>query len=82
MAYINVGAYVGMQRPKTKKALREAMRDDPHNVIFEQTSLFTNEFPRSFTGNDLPAATLVVAGPDPERKRSWFANVSPAGKVS
>lgn len=38
MAYVNVGAYVNGVRPKTKKALKEAMANAPETVQFDRTS--------------------------------------------
>ena len=63
------------ERPKTKKALKEAMRDDPASVVFDPTAAFgTQEFIR---GDDVPSGVvLVVVGPDPYTKRTWYANVT------
>ncbi len=75
MPYINVGATISGQRPKSKKALREALRDAPGTVEFDGTSPLGPQFSGGVA--DIPdGATLSVCGPDPYRKRDWWANVS------
>lgn len=69
------GAYVGATRPATKKALRDAIAADPSRVTFEATSLFGDEYDGPADG--LPdGVTVYVTGPDPYRRRNWYANVS------
>lgn len=69
------GAFVGYSRPKTKKALREAVAADPSEVRLEATSMFGNEYDGSLS--DAPTGqTFYVVGPDPYTKRSWYAQVS------
>lgn len=80
MGYVNCGAYVNGTRPKTKKALKEAMANDPSHVRFDSTSMFDN---LHCTGVGIPeGTTLSVVGPDPYTKRSWYATVTDKGKVS
>lgn len=68
------GAYVGSDRPATKKALREAIAADPSRVTFEATSLFGDEYDGPADG--LPdGVTVYVTGPDPYRRRNWYAAV-------
>ena len=83
MSFINVGAYVGGQRPKSKKALREALAASPGTVFFDSTAAFG-----AHAGEDLPAVrlpeilggdVLEVVGPDPYSKRNWYATVAVAG---
>lgn len=83
MSYINVGVFINGMRPPSKKALREALRDAPETVIFDQTALIRNEF----NGGPIPGGTyitpplipagtnLTVVGPDPYRNRKWYASV-------
>lgn len=76
MSYINTGAYVDGERPKTKKALREALRDTPHLVSFDGTSPLSPDGGRNYRADEVPAGTtLVVCGPDPYTKRNWWAQV-------
>jgi hypothetical protein len=85
MIYINVGAFVSGERPRTKKALREALRDTPDAVIFDRTLIPGRHLPPEFRGNYLPVTgthriptgvTLSVVGPDPYRVRKWYASVT------
>lgn len=78
MAYINVGAYIDGKRPKSKTALKTALKDAPETVRFDCTAAVGPDAGRSdIMGNDLPAGdTLTVCGPDPYTKRSWYASVS------
>lgn len=64
----------------SKKAFREAMKNEPENVTFTGTSIFDPD--TQFSGvecrNHEP---LIVVGPDPYRNRKWYANVK-CGKVT
>lgn len=79
MSYINVGVFINGERPPSKKALREAVKDAPETVTFDQTAL--GPF-RTTQGTYLTPAqiqdgeTLTVAGPDPYRNRKWYASVT------
>jgi hypothetical protein len=85
MAYINVGAFVNEERPRTKKALREALASAPDTVWFDQTSAFLAPGwdPRIHLDGLEPGVTLTVVGPDPYRDRRWYASVTRdrAGKI-
>jgi hypothetical protein len=72
------GVYVRGFRPKTKKALREAIESDPSSVSLEATSIFGNEYGGSIL--HMPEGkTVYIVGPDPARKRSWYANLTRHG---
>lgn len=71
-AYIN--DYV---KPKTKKALREAVATDPESVTFEDTSAFNSR--GTITVSELRPSDVIV-GPDAYTTRNWYANVK-NGKV-
>lgn len=78
MAFVNVGASVNGERPLTKKALREALRDNPESVYFDSTALMG---PRAgeivmATPRDIGVDKLSVVGPDPYTRRTWYATVS------
>jgi hypothetical protein len=60
-------------RPPTKKALREAVTASPEDVFVEETSVFGNEFEGWLS--DAPEGHYHIVGPDPQRKRSWFATI-------
>lgn len=81
MNHINVGAYVDGVRPKTKKALKEAVKAGKH-VEFDGTALRDegNRYTVQHTianQNDV----LQVTGPNPYRDRRWYATVK-NGKVT
>ena len=72
------GVYVKGFRPKTKKALREAINSDPSGVSLEATSPFGNEYGGSIL--HMPEGeTVYIVGPDPYNKRSWYANLTRHG---
>lgn len=76
MAFENVGAYIGNSRPKTKKALREAIANlGETEVYFDTTSPFSTT--SGYSLSQIPVGVkLSVVGPDPHTKRSWYATVS------
>lgn len=78
MAYINVGARVNGERPRTKKALREALATAPDTVTFDQTAMFpgTGYGAMIRPGEIAPGGMLTVVGPDPYTSRKWYATVT------
>ena len=73
------GVHIRGFRPKTKKALREAIASNPSDVSLEATSIFGNEY----GGNILhmpEGKAVYIVGPDPYRKRSWYANLTRKGE--
>jgi hypothetical protein len=75
MSYINMTAYVDGKLPKTKKALKEAVRDDPESVTLEAQSHFDRDTPSSPIY--IPkGVTVQVCGPDPHRDRRWYASIT------
>lgn len=72
-SYINTGAYVNGIRPKSKKALREAMAADPSTVSFDRTAIGFDG-----SGYQAPAEgiSIQVTGPDPYNDRRWYATVT------
>jgi hypothetical protein len=71
------GIYVDYERPKSKKAVKEAVADDPSRVRIEATSLFGNEYDGSVS--DAPDGTYTFVGPDPYRKRNFYGTIKVAG---
>ena len=83
MEYVNAGARISGARPKTKKALREALQTAPETVTFDPTSLH-HEFGPPITGDAIPEhVSLSVCGPDPYTSRRWYTQVtaSPDGPL-
>jgi hypothetical protein len=86
MSFINAGAKdLDGNRIKSKKALKQALSQDPASVVFDGTSpMGPQHFSRPATVAALPEGyTLTVCGPDPYTKRSWWANVTMVnGKIT
>jgi hypothetical protein len=60
-------------RCETKKQLKEAVRDIPHKVYLKSTSNFGGWSGRA---DELPKdMEFLVVGPDPYRRRNWYATV-------
>lgn len=67
------GAFISGNRPKTKKVLKEAYTAGKE-IILDSTSAFGPAFYGS--AEDLKEGdNFVVVGPDPYRKRNWYASV-------
>jgi hypothetical protein len=77
VAFINAGAFVDGNRPATKKALKDAVKDNPASVWFYGTSPMGPACPRTLA-ELAPGTTLTVAGPDPYNSRKWYASVTVA----
>ena len=75
------GTFVDGNRPKTKKALREALQSTPESVTLEATSLFGNEYHGPVTS--APVGTYSIVGPDPHTSRKWYGQITvlPTRKV-
>ena len=69
-------AYVNGQKPKTKKALREAVASG-QDVVFTDTGFVNNK--GTLTADQLSPSDVIV-GPDAHTARNWYANVR-NGKV-
>jgi len=67
-AYVDQGA--GWRKPKTKKALREALLNGLP-VCFEDTSGFNNR--GTVTADELTPSDVIV-GPCAFTARNWYAN--------
>lgn len=84
MGYVNVGAYVDGRRPKSKKAVREALADNPLRVHFDVTSGLGSHAGRTFQGDQVPlGVTLSLVGPDPYTDRRFYGSIvkRPDGRV-
>lgn len=68
------GLFINMARPKSKKALKEAIAAEVA-VYAEATSFFGNEFDGLIY--NLPKTQKVVfVGPDPERDRRFYGTIA------
>ena len=60
---------------KTKKELKELVKEDPANVYFYSTGMFGNQF-NGNVSNMHSTDSLTVVGPDPYNARNWYATIS------
>lgn len=67
------GIFIRSQRPKTKKAIKEAVASDPASVRIEATSLFGNEYDGLVS--DAPDGTYHFVGPDPYTRRNFYGDI-------
>jgi hypothetical protein len=65
-------------RFKTKRELREAVEGGAGGVSLEATSFFGDEFDGYLL--DAPDGEYSVVGPDPYRRRNWYATIIKHGK--
>lgn len=72
------GIWVDGNRPRTKKALKDALASDGA-VSLEATSLFGNEYDGPI--ESAPDGEYYVVGPDPYRARNWFAQITVKGST-
>lgn len=74
------GIYVGMARPASKKAIKQAVADGMA-VYLEATSIMGNEYDGPVDA--APDGTYFFVGPDPYRNRKYTGQIIvKAGKVT
>jgi len=71
------GIYVNFARPKSKKAIKEAVAISPESVHLEATSIFGNEY--SGPVSQAPDGSYSFVGPDPHTKRSFYGTITKLG---
>ena len=75
------GIYVNGERPKTKKALKEAIKNyngkGATSIVLEATSIMENEYGGALI--DAPNSRYYIVGPDPYKSRKWYANITKQG---
>lgn len=70
------GIFINGQRPRSKRALKEALADDPTRVEVEWTSLFA-ALPSWSRVSDMPLGSSVTfVGPDPYTRRNFYGTIS------
>jgi hypothetical protein len=67
-------AYVNGVKPKTKKALRDAIKGDPRSVSLYDLNMIGNKGTRR-ADEIVEGEKVSVVGPDAERDRKWYATV-------
>ncbi|MCP4902632.1 MAG: hypothetical protein GY906_37180 [bacterium] len=68
------GIYVDFKRPKSKKQVKEMVKENPARVSLEATSPFGNEYDGPL--DRAPAGYYVFVGPDPSRSRKFFGEIT------
>jgi hypothetical protein len=68
------GIFINGQRPKSKKAVREAVAANPATVRAEATSMFGNEFDGSLA--EYGGGTISFVGPDPYTDRRFYGTIT------
>ena len=74
------GIFIGLDRPKSKKQVREQVEVDATKVRLEATSVFGNEYDGPVS--QAPDGEYYFVGPDPYTKRNFYGTVKvAAGKI-
>jgi hypothetical protein len=76
------GLFIAGARPKSKKAVKEAVANDPRSVRAQATSLFGDEYDGPIMS--LPSgASVAFVGPDPYNDRRFYGTIErhPSGKL-
>jgi len=68
------GIFIGYSRPKSKKAIKEAIAADPSRVRLEATSAFGTEYDGPVL--DAPGGVYYFVGPDPYTKRTFYGQIT------
>jgi len=68
------GVFVNGSRPKSKKAVKEALADPTASVRLEATSMFGNEYDGDVYA--APAGRYDFVGPDPYTKRNFYGSIT------
>lgn len=67
------GIYINGQRPKSKKAIKDAIAADPASVSIDSTSMFGGFSGPVTEGSD---GDYMFVGPDPHTKRSFYGTIT------
>lgn len=75
------GIFINGKRPASKKEIRICAADahDVRTIRLEATSYFGNEYDGLLS--DAPDGTYTFVGPDPERNRKFYGNITKTGDV-
>ena len=72
------GVFIKNDRPKSKKAIKEAIAANAASVSLEATSIWGNEWDGPVT--EMPEDKPVYfVGPDPHRKRNFYGSITRKG---
>lgn len=67
------GIFVNGRRPKSKKAVKEAVAENPHKVRIEGTSVLGSDYDGPVS--DMPDGEITFVGPDPYRERKFYGTI-------
>lgn len=74
------GIFIGGQRPKSKKQIKDLVKDGKASTIrAEATSMFGNEYDGPIT--NMPEGEIYFVGPDPYTKRNFYGRITRKGDV-
>jgi len=74
------GVKIKGQRPKSKKQVKEAMRDDPQSVTWDCTDMFGPWIDCTHRGDLLPdGLNDTFVGPDPYTDRKFYGQIKVQG---
>lgn len=68
------GIYIGSNRPKSKKAVKEAIAAREQIVYLEATSMFGNEYDGPVS--EAPNGRYDFVGPNPHSDRRFYGNLT------
>lgn len=68
------GIFVNGARPKSKKAIKEAIAANPDSVSLEATSIFGNEFDGMVSV--APYGSYTFVGPNPNTDRRFYGTIT------
>lgn len=71
------GIFIKGSRPASKKAVKEAVHNNPADVDIEGTSMFGN--PYSGPVSDAPHGEYHFVGPDPFTNRKFYGTIKVTG---
>ena len=69
------GLFISGRRPKSKKAVKEAVATAPETVTVEVTSMFSDDPGGDITEYVERKGGFTFVGPDPYTKRSFYGTV-------
>lgn len=73
------GLFIDGARPKSKKAVKEAVAHAPETIRVEGTSMFGGDYDGPLT--EAPDGRIDFVGPDPYRARNFYGNLNVKGGV-
>lgn len=71
------GIFVNGVRPKTKKAVKDALAANTNTVRLQATSMFGNEYDGLVS--DAPDGSYTFVGPDPYTSRKFYGTIKVNG---